>query len=71
MLTSVQRVVIGGGILNRKCLLPKIHLAFIQKMNGYVQHPFLSTVEGGSDYIVESGFENNSTLAALLLGLQG
>lgn len=34
--TSVERIIIGGGVFNRKCLLDKTRKAFLDKINGYI-----------------------------------
>jgi len=65
LLTSVQKIVIGGGVMQRKVIMNLLHQEFIMQMNGYVQHPLLT--EKVEEYIVASELENNSTLAALLL----
>lgn len=35
--TSVERIILGGGIFNRKCLLEKTKKAFTQKVGGYIK----------------------------------
>lgn len=50
---SVQLIVLGGGVMKRNVLLPKIHTEFLQLLNGYVQSD--SITETNIDkYIVRS-----------------
>jgi fructokinase len=37
--TSVERIIIGGGVMNRACLFPKIRNYFDHCINGYVKMP--------------------------------
>jgi fructokinase len=36
--TSVERIILGGGIFNRKCLLEKTRKVFKAKINRYIFH---------------------------------
>lgn len=67
-LVSVEKIIIGGGIINRESLLSKIRKYFITLNNNYINMPQLS--ENIDDYIVRTDFKNNSgILSSLSLAL--
>jgi len=68
LILSPERVVIGGGIMNRKMLLPMIQKEFVKLLNKYVQHPLLEEPE---KYIVYPNYyPDNGIMAAILLGIE-
>lgn len=67
LILSPQRIAIGGGILNRKILLPMIHKEFLKLLNEYVQHPLL---KDPAKYIIyPSLYPDNGAIAAILYGI--
>ena len=67
LILSPERVVIGGGVMNRKILMPMIHKEFVVLLNGYVRHPLLEKPE---EYIVYPHFyPDNGVMSAILLGM--
>jgi len=64
-LISLEKIIIGGGIINREVLLPKIQNAFVKLNNKYIDHDLLTTAK---DYIVRTNFKNDAgILSALIL----
>ncbi len=64
-ITSVEKIIIGGGVSNRECLLPKIQEWFVKLNNNYIQNEVLITAK---NYIVRTAFKNDSgILSALIL----
>jgi fructokinase len=57
-LLSPHVIVIGGGVLKRKCLYGKIRRAFLRLMNKYMRVPKL--VDSVDSYIVASVFDNEN-----------
>ncbi len=51
LIVSPEKIIIGGGILNRKILYKYIHDNFIKLLAEYVEHP-LFTHENIHNYIV-------------------
>lgn len=51
LLLSPEKIVIGGGVMNRKLLLELTQAEFLVLLGGYVEHPLLSK-EKISEYIV-------------------
>jgi len=56
---SPQVIVLGGGVLRRKILFPKIREQFKIILNGYLQHPKL--LENVDKYLVPSRFNVGKT----------
>jgi fructokinase len=52
LIASPERISIGGGVLKRASLFPKIRTHYLQIINGYIQHPKL-TIEDIDSYITE------------------
>jgi fructokinase len=42
LIASPERISIGGGVLKRSCLFPRIRSHFLRLINGYIQHPLLT-----------------------------
>lgn len=64
-LINVEKIIIGGGIINRESLLPKIRNHFLSLNNGYINHPML-TEDNIDKLIIRTEFKNG---AGLLGGL--
>ncbi len=52
-----QRIVVGGGLFNRECVLPLVRTHFKQLLAGYVRSPWVDDVDS---YIVRSKFGPNA-----------
>lgn len=65
---SPEKIVLGGGVMQRKFLLPLIRRKTLKLLNGYIAHP---AVEAGlEDYIVTPGLGTRSGITgAWLLAL--
>ena len=56
---SVEKIVIGGGVMNRgEVLFKHIRKHFLERLNGYLKHDSLDE-HGVKNYIVRSKFEND------------
>ncbi|HEX8990175.1 MAG TPA: ROK family protein [Anaerolineales bacterium] len=66
---SPRKVILGGGIMQRKHLFPLIRAEVRELLNGYVQHPF---VEHMDEYIVPPSLGNQAGVlgAIALAGLE-
>ena len=51
LVTSVEKIVLGGGVMNRQILYQKIRLRTQELLNGYLDLPQLTTKEGIDSYI--------------------
>lgn len=61
---SPERIILGGGVMHQKTLLPKIRAYVKEFVNGYVRHPLL---DGDlSDYIVPPLLGDDAGLAGAL-----
>ena len=61
LLSSPEVIVIGGGVMNRAVLFPKIRTAFFKMMNGYIIHERMEE-QNLDQYIVKSKFGYDSGL---------
>lgn len=69
LLLSPRKVILGGGVMQQKHLLPLIRSSVAKLLNGYVAAPELGV--GLDDYIVEPGLGTESGLkGALALGVR-
>ena len=68
LIISPERIVIGGGVMNRKILLGMIRKEFVVLLNKYVQHPVLETPENYIDY--PKYYPDNGVISAILLGMK-
>lgn len=59
LITSVEKIVIGGGVLNRSSLYPKIRKYTLEILNKYIQHDSLTETEI-DNYITPSIFGSNA-----------
>lgn len=67
LILSPEKIVIGGGVMNRKILLNMIRKEFVKLLAKYVQHPLLDKPE---EYIVYPKFyPDNGVISAILLGM--
>lgn len=44
LVLSVERIVVGGGLFQRSCLLPLVHQRTVELINGYLESPNLDNV---------------------------
>ena len=64
---SPMRIILGGGVMHQKHLLPLIRAKFQQKLNGYLQLPAITRKV--DDFIVSPGLGDRSgLLGAMALG---
>lgn len=54
LIVSAERIVIGGGVMNRTCLYSKIRSQLKILLSEYIQHDALTTDAGLDDFIVPS-----------------
>mmetsp|Transcript_10187 Transcript_10187/g.12363 ORF Transcript_10187/g.12363 Transcript_10187/m.12363 type:complete len:356 (+) Transcript_10187:74-1141(+) len=66
LMSSPELIVLSGGVLLRKCLLPKIHLKTAEYLNGYIDVPKLSTPKGIESLIVRSTHGNCAGIVGAL-----
>lgn len=64
MTLSPQKIIIGGGVMKRKELLPKIHERVPLLLNGYVQSPAI--LEEIDKYIVSPGLGEQSGISGAI-----
>lgn len=57
---SVERIALGGGVMERKCLFPKIREKFLKIVNGYIQSERFDDLES---YIVEPKYGSKAGIA--------
>ena len=66
---SPERIILGGGVMQRKSLFAQVRRETAQLLNGYVQHPAI--LEHMNDYIVAPElFPISGLIGAYLLGLE-
>lgn len=65
LIASVERIVLGGGVMGRACLLPKVRARFLELLNGYVR---LEQLQPGhvDEYIVPPAHGNDAGLIGAL-----
>ena len=65
---SLEKIIIGGGVMNRTILYDKIRDTFLKEVNGYLKHKSLSK-ENISTYIIKPTLEHNlGIIAAAMVG---
>ena len=70
LVLSPKRIILGGGVMQREFLFPKIRRRTREFLNGYVDSK--SILENISNYIVPPGLGNQSgSLGAIALAMQG
>lgn len=62
---SPKRIVLGGGVMHQRHLLPRIQRALVQVLNGYIQVPQLA--EGIVDFVVPSVLDQKAGLYGALV----
>jgi len=62
---SPSVIVLGGGVMNRKCLYPIVRKKTLELLNGYINSPLL-TPERIDEYIVSSPFGSESGIVGAL-----
>lgn len=67
LIASPQRIILGGGVMERKALFPKVRKETVRLLSGYIQHS--SILEGIEEYIVPADlFPISGLMGAYLLG---
>ena len=54
LVTSVEKIILGGGVMNREILYEKIRIRTQEHLNGYLDLPQLTSTEGINAYIAPS-----------------
>jgi len=72
MVASPQKISLGGGVMNRAILYPKIRKRFAEIMNGYVQNPLLESGVHGLDAFIAASIYGSAAgiVGAGFLALQ-
>jgi len=66
---SLQRIIMGGGVMDVAGLLPKVREKTVKYLNNYVQHPHI--LEHIDEYVVPPALGNRAgVLGAIGLGIQ-
>jgi fructokinase len=66
---SLEKIIIGGGVMNREILYPLIQFHCKEALNGYISHPNLTSVEGLEKVIVKPEIEKDlGIIAAAIVG---
>ena len=61
---SPQKIILGGGLMNKQCLFPLIRKKVKEMLNGYISHEsILSNID---EYIVPSDFRNKAGITGAL-----
>jgi fructokinase len=64
LILSPQKIIVGGGVMKQKELLPKIREKVKQYLNGYIKHEkILNNID---EYIVNSQLENESGIVGTI-----
>jgi fructokinase len=66
MVASPQRIVLGGGVLQRKTLITKVRAHVKKQLGGYVQHDFITTKRGLVEFVVTSRHGNDAGIVGAL-----
>jgi hypothetical protein len=66
LLTSAEKIVIGGGVLNRKCLYPMIRAEVQSVLNGYIATDQITTAAGIAKYIAPGVHGNDAGIIGAL-----
>jgi fructokinase len=65
LVASPERIVLSGGVLNRKILYPMVRKYTQRLLHGYVDHPKITT-DAIRDYIVPDGFDGRAGIVGAL-----
>jgi fructokinase len=69
LLMSLQKIIIGGGVMNRELLYPLIRKHCAAQLNGYIAHSDLETATGLENIIVKPSIEKDlGIIAAAIVG---
>ena len=69
LLMSLEKIIIGGGVMNRELLYSLIRKHCAESLNGYIDHPFLKTAHGLETVIVKPSIEKDfGIIAAAVVG---
>jgi fructokinase len=66
MVASPQRIVLGGGVLQRKTLVAKIRESLRAQLGGYVRHDFVERQVGLRQFLVASRHGNDAGIMGAL-----
>lgn len=64
LILSPQKIIMGGGVMKQEQLFPLVRAELQKLLNGYVQHPSLTTEI--DQYIVAPGLGDNAGLCGAL-----
>jgi fructokinase len=70
MVASPQRIVLGGGVLQRKTLVAKIRESLRFQLGGYVRHDFVEKTSGLKHFLVASRHGNEAGIVGALVTLK-
>ena len=62
--TSVEKIVLGGGVFNREVLISKTRKAFTARVNKYLIHSKIDTEDALSSFLVRPEFGDDLGLIA-------
>lgn len=66
---SLEKIIIGGGVMNREILYGLIRKHCAAALNGYISHPSLESAQGLESVIVKPDIETNlGIIAAAVVG---
>ena len=67
---SAEKIILGGGVMNRELLYPIIRKHCFEALNGYIKHPSLSSEEKLANIIVKSKYGSSELgiLASAIVG---
>lgn len=65
LVVSPERIILSGGVMNRTSLYPKVRKWTSALLNGYIQHPLITTDEVNS-YITPSSFGSHAGMVGCL-----
>ena len=69
LLMSLQKIIIGGGVMNRELLYPLIRKHCAAQLNGYIAHPYCTNPDGIENIIVKPSIEKDlGIIAAAVVG---
>jgi fructokinase len=69
LILSLEKIIIGGGVMNREILYPIIRRHTKEALNGYISHPNLTSEEGLTKVIVKPEIEKDlGIIAAAVVG---
>ncbi|MDR0929940.1 MAG: ROK family protein [Oscillospiraceae bacterium] len=62
---SPEKIILGGGVMQRESLLPRVRALTAEMLAGYIRHPVL--LDGMADYLVPPGLKGDSGVIGGLL----